>query len=100
MTSREGANTVGVVGSQGGYLDDALLHVLKGAFLAAELAGGVDLYFHSALGFLFNVFLEVQSRRVVGLLHHGRRTVAVAHDDFFLGRTGRGNQKQRSANRP
>ena len=30
--------------SQGGYLDDALLHILKGAFLAAELAGGVDLY--------------------------------------------------------
>ena len=85
----------GVVGSQGGYLDDALLHVLKGAFLAAELAGGVDLYFHSALGFLFNVFLEVQSRRVVGLLHHGRRTVAVAHDDFLFGRRLRGQAQDR-----
>ena len=85
----------GIIGSQGCYLDDALLHVLKGAFLAAELAGGVDLYFHSALGFLFNVFLEVQSRRVMRLLHHGRRTVAVAHDDFLFGRRLRGQAQDR-----
>ena len=68
--------------------------------VAAKLAAGVNLDVHLPVGGLFHIVLEVEGRRVMRFLDHRAGAVAVAHDDFFLGRTGRGNQKQRSANRP
>ena len=70
----------------GDYVLLLLRHVLLADLgpLPADLSGGLDLHFHFAAAFGLDVFFEIQSRHMVGFLHHGRRAVAVAHDDFFL----------------
>ena len=60
-----------VVDREGRDLDDALLDVLKAAFLAAELTAGVNLDFDLAVGRFFHMMLEVEGRGVVRLLDHG-----------------------------